>query len=332
MRTDLTLIFDAILFDRSLYNPLFNYLSTLSLLLPLAKRRGKLMGFYNVGAGPVDSAHGQKILRDISELMDFITVRDQESLELLKKLNVRNPRMLLTADAALNLRPAEQERARQILLSKQIDIGRQFLAVNINQYLDTWARPKRPSMGKDRFLEVYASALRRFRDQTGEQIAIFVTQHHDVSISQELADRIGGAPVPLIANADYSHYEITRCMEYAGLLFGMRLHSVILASSVITPVIGLAYQPKVEHYLKLLGLGEFSLSFDNFSTDSVFSHILRGWESRDKIRGQLQKVIPDLKRRANVAAELVAGLDRGSNLDALLSSDTSQTISQLKAG
>jgi len=317
MRTDLTLIFDAILFDRSLYNPLFSYLLTLSLLLPRAKKQGKLMGFYNVGAGPVDSKHGQSILRDLAEMMDFITVRDQESYDLLRSLGVKNKRMLLTADAALNLRPASAERAREILAQHTVDPSKPFLAVNINQYLDTWARPKRPSMGKERFLNVYAEALRNFRDRTQTPIVLIGTQYHDVDISRELSSKIGGATVPLISNADYPHYDVTRVMEFAGLLFGMRLHSVILASSVFTPVIGLAYQPKVEHYLKLLGLEHCSLSFDNFTSESVLAHIERGWNTRHEIKAQLEKVVPTLKSRANKAAELVAALSRGESLDLL---------------
>ena len=88
MRTDLTLLFDAILFDRSLYNPLFNFLSTLRLLLPRARKRGKLMACFNVGAGPVDSQAGREMLRHVAELMDFITVRDQESLDILRELEI----------------------------------------------------------------------------------------------------------------------------------------------------------------------------------------------------------------------------------------------------
>jgi len=159
--------------------------------------------------------------------MDFITVRDRESYNLLRSLDVKNPRMLLTADAALNLRPATSDRAQEILQLEGVDTSSPFLAVNVNQYLDTWARPKRPSMGKDKFLHVYAEALRKFRETTGTNIVVFSTQHHDLEISRELITRIGGQTVPLISNAVYSHYELTKCMEFAGLLFGMRLHSVI---------------------------------------------------------------------------------------------------------
>ena len=115
MRSDLSLIFDAILFDRSLYNPLFNYMSSLYLMLPKAKKAGKMMGMYNVGTGPVDTQHGQRMLREISEMMDFISVRDESSMKLLKDIGVTNPRMFLAADAALTVAPSDEIRIASIM-------------------------------------------------------------------------------------------------------------------------------------------------------------------------------------------------------------------------
>ena len=53
LKSDLVLVTDAILFDRKLYNPLFNYLWTLSKVLPLAKKRGIPVVLYNSSLGPV---------------------------------------------------------------------------------------------------------------------------------------------------------------------------------------------------------------------------------------------------------------------------------------
>ena len=74
LRTDMSLVFDAILFDRSLYNPLFNYLWTVSRLLPLPKRRDNSTGFYNV--------------------------RDVDSYQNLRGIGARTDDCVLAADAA----------------------------------------------------------------------------------------------------------------------------------------------------------------------------------------------------------------------------------------
>lgn len=316
MRTDLSLIFDAILFDRSLYNPLFNFMSTLYLLLPLAKKRGKRMAFFNVGTGPVDTPRGREMLRELAEMMDFITVRDQDSLDILVNLGVKNPRMLLTADAALTVAPSDESRIKQIYQDLGLNPEEELLAVNINAYIDTWARPRRPSMGKEKFLQVYAGALNEVVRQLKVPLLLVCTQHHDVAITNELASRIKSRePVRLISNKDYNHYDIKGVLSKVSLLAAMRLHAMILASSELAPVVGIAYQPKCAYYFKTLELERWMMSFADFSEQTLASLILEGWDKKSEIKDTLNRRIPVLQSHAFKAAELVAAMRNGEQLD-----------------
>lgn len=320
MRTDLTLVFDAILFDGSLYNPLFNFMSTLSLLLPMARKRGKKLGLFNVGAGPVDTAHGRRMLRELSEMMDFITVRDPQSLDLLREIGVRNPRILLCADAALTVRSADDERATAILLRAGLDPEQEILGINVNAYIDTWARPKRKPMGKERLLSIYASAPERVAKEVDAPILFVTTQHHDVAITRELIARVRWPHnVAMLSNTEHDHYDVKGALRKVSLLVGMRLHLIILASSNLTPSLGLAYQPKVEYYLNSLGLGDCCLSFADFTAERLAEWIVVGWARRAELRPHLKRRIPGRQSKANQAAELVSALHRGENLDDVFS-------------
>lgn len=316
MRTDLTLIFDAILFDRSLFNPLFNFLSTLYLLLPLARKRGKKMGFYDVGTGPVNTPLGRRMLRELSDLMDFITVRDQDSYDILMDIGVKNPRILLAADAAVNVQPSDDARCAQILERHGLKPGEPFLAANINVYLDTWAGPGRKPMTREQFVNAYVAAMDRVMGQLDVPVVFVTTQHADVGLNREVIARLRRPErTRMITNVEYSHYDIKGVLGKAELLCGMRLHSMILASSALTPIAGLAYQPKVDHYFRTLGLEKHSMSFDAFSADSLERHILEGWAARAAIRKRLEQRIPQLQRDARRAADLVASLRRGEDID-----------------
>ena len=317
MRTDLSLIFDAILFDRQLYNPLFNFLSTLALMLPMAKKRGKKLGFFNVGAGPVTTPRGREMLRRLADSMDFITVRDQSSYNILMDIGVSNPRVLVTADAALNVTPAPVERVDAILRSHGLTPGEEILAINISKYLDTWAGATASSMGKERFLNEYSAALDTVAKQLDVPMLFVCTQHHDIEVTRELMMRVTAAKrKALVTNRECSHYEIHGILGRVALLFGMRLHATILASSLLTPVLALPHQPKVAHYFKTLGLDEYVLTFDRFSAASVAEHILKGWAERPRIAALLKQFIPPSKKRALKASELVLAIARGEDLDA----------------
>lgn len=318
-RTDLSLIFDAILFDRALYNPLFNFLSTLHLLLPAARRRGRRMAFYNVGAGPVTTPAGRRMLRELAEQMDFITVRDQDSHDILRDIGVRNTRLLVTADAALNAPSCDDARVEAIFRAKGIPFGDELLAVNINHYLDTWAGTGREPVGRERFLSCYADALERVGAETGAPLLFVTTQHADVTITQELMARLKKARVAgLLTNVEFNHVDVKGILRRVGLLFGMRLHAMILASSERTPIVGLAYQPKIHHYYARIGLRELSLDFADFSADALARHMLDGWRDRATLRAHLHRVMPALQAEAHRPAELIAAMDRGDDLDAAI--------------
>jgi polysaccharide pyruvyl transferase WcaK-like protein len=318
-RADISLIFDAILFDRALYNPLFNFLSTLRLLLPAAKRRGKRIACYNVGTGPVTTAAGRRMLRELMEVMDFITVRDSDSRDLLLEIGVKNPRLLVTADAAINAPACDDARADAILRAAGADpaAGAPLLAVNINRYLDSWAGTGREPLTRDRFLGIHAEALDRIGEATGARMVFVCTQHADVSITRELMGRLKKVrPAGLVTNVEHNHVEVKGVLRRVDLLFGMRLHAMILGSSEGTPVCGLAYQPKVHHYYTRIGLRERSLGFEDFSVDAVTAHVTKAWNDRAALRAHLARVMPDLRSDAHTPAALVAALDRGEDLDA----------------
>lgn len=331
MRTDLTLLFDAILFDRSLYNPLFNFMWTLNLMLPRAKKKGKVIGLFNVGAGPVNTEPGRAILKNIAELSDFITVRDIASEDILAGLGVENPRRVTLADAAVRLKPCPEARVDAIYKEIGLDPSKEILGINVNRYIDTWADDgQRESMGKEHFARTMAAAIDRVADEFQVPVLFVNTQHHDVEISEFVASKMAKhTPVKFANNTDYNHYEIKGVLSRVDLLYAMRLHANILASSALTPVVGLNYQPKVKFYFDLLGLKDYTMSFDDFTVDGIQAHLRKGWLDRDTLREHLTRRMPHLQSRAHAAAEFVKAVDEGTSLDEAMKRVTSDQLELL---
>lgn len=312
-RCDFALIFDAILFDRALYNPLFNFLSTLYLMLPRLHQRGTGMGFYNVGTGPIHTEAGAKMLRAVAHAMDFIAVRDVDSLEVLQSIGCEHDCMFVGADAALNAPSAPPERIDQVLRDIDLPLDEPVLALNINTYLDSWSRADGKSMGREQFLTTYSQAVNAVSAELDVPLLFVSTQHQDVGITQDLMSRCQASTKRFISNTEYNHLEIKGVLGRVSLLFAMRLHAIILASSLLAPVVGLAYQPKVRHYLKTLDLADRCLEFTDFTVDDIVRHILVAWADRDALRATLEHRIPVQQARAMLPAQLMAAIDRGEN-------------------
>ena len=319
-RTDMTLIFDNPLFDRSLYNPLFNYMSTIRLLLPKAKREGKKLCMYNCGGGPVHTPAGQRMLKEIADMMDFVSVRDIDSYNLLKDIGVTNPRMMITADAAVTVKPSSKERVDEILKSVGMPLDQEILAINVNKYLDTWVTPKvgekkRESIGKEKFVATYIEAINRFVAQTNVPLLFVSTQVHDIDLTKEIMSGIKTkAPIGISTNEKHNHYDMKGVLSRVALTFGMRLHCSILSSSALTPTIGIEFQKKVRSYYQSIGLGDYCFSFDDFSVDNLYNHIAKGWEDRKKLRAHLEVKIPEIQKIAVRPARVIAEMDKGNDI------------------
>jgi len=312
LRADAIIIFDAVLFDRSLFNPLFNFLSSLYLLLPLAQKKGIPIIGYNVGVGPVHTKAGRKMLKSVAERMQFITVRDQDSLDLLNDVGVHNPNIRLAADAALNAPSWDEAQVKEAFDSVGLDINEPKLGINVNRYLDTWASADRESMGRDAFLDQFSKALIRVAEDVKVPFVFVTTQHHDVEISRALMEKLPkNIKTALIDNRNYDHAAVKGVLRHLDLLCGMRLHSLIMASSEMTPVIGITYQPKVAYYFRELELPDYTLSFDDFNAESLAAHIIKGWNDREHLSASLQRRIPVLQEKAAQSATLMAAMEKG---------------------
>jgi polysaccharide pyruvyl transferase WcaK-like protein len=275
------------------------------------------MACYNIGAGPVNTPAGRAMLRKVADLMDFVVVRDTASRDILRGIGCRNPRIGVAADAALNAEPCDRQTARAALRRAGLDPAAETLALNVNAYLGSWSGAGAATATRREFVGAYVRAANRVLEKVNAQAAVVATQHADVPLSRQVLSGLRSSrPVALITNVDHDHREIRGVLGEMGLLFAMRLHSIILASSALTPVAGLGYQPKVHHYFQTIGMPELCLGFDRFSEDAMAAHLLAAWENRAGLRERLGRAIPGLKRRALLTADLVACLHRGEDLDA----------------
>jgi polysaccharide pyruvyl transferase WcaK-like protein len=310
--SDLSLVFDAVLFDRSLFNPMFNFLSSLYFLLPAAKKAGRRVGLYNCGVGPITTELGAKMLKKVCDSCDFITVREEGSAEVLRRIGVAENRFLVTADAALNAPGISDGEIDSIYRTIGLNPNQEILAININKYLNTWSEQSGVKLDVGGFLDLIAAAINQLCRTVAAPLLLVSTYHGDIELTAELRKRLQvSQPVAAIDNRQYDHYQIKGVLSKVSMLFAMRLHAMILASSSGTPIAGLAYQPKVQHYFDQLGIADSCTDFQQFSSERIHRFLLANWERRQATREILAERIPQLQEKAMIAADCVAELDAG---------------------
>src|SRR5690606_6545889 len=153
------------------------------------------------------------------------------SINVLLEAGVRNPRIALTADAALLVEPAPRPRVEEILRGAGLDPNGAILALNVSDYLDSWGGVSRKPLMSEEFVDAYADALVHVYKELNVPMVFIGTQHHDVPLSNAIIEKIKDkVRITSISNIDFNHFEIMGVLGAVSLLFGMRLHSLILAS------------------------------------------------------------------------------------------------------
>lgn len=305
-RTDITIVTDAILFDKKLFNPVSNYLSTLAVMLPLAKKFGKKIILYNVSLGPVDTETGKKILKSILELSDHIILRDVDSLDLVKSLNVTNNRIHLSADSALNNIPAPKERVKEIMEKEGIKNNKNLIGFNVNSYIDEFIADDKKRISRNDFTSIVAEVCDRLINELEIEIVFIITQHMDVKIAEETISKIKSQKVKLLSNREYVHNELMGIIGELELLIGLRTHSLILAAAMGVPVVGIISYPKTMGFMKEIGQEDKTIEFKNFNAENLYTLARSTWDQRKEIKGQLQSKIKELKEAASGSADIVA--------------------------
>jgi polysaccharide pyruvyl transferase WcaK-like protein len=300
---DAVLIFDAILFDKSLYNPLFNHVTALAMFIPYARRRNKLTGLYNVSVGPFDTKTGLRLLARIAENCDFVTVRDSYSGRLLESVGIGEKNIVQTSDAALNVRSANDERVTEILNNERIKLDKPLIGININSYLGSWLKDEKHQVKREEFLGSLAQSLNKIKSLANANLVFFVTQIMDHGITEDLISKLANPDeVGLVSNLKYSCNEIAGVMARLDYFIGMRLHSIILACSVYTPVMGLIYHHKVRSFLSEIGFGGSRLELEEIIGGGLPPFFMELWNNRVEAKNKLTVNVSKLKIDAKKAA------------------------------
>jgi polysaccharide pyruvyl transferase WcaK-like protein len=308
LESDLVLLTDAILFDRKLLNPLYNYLSTMAIVLPMAKKRGIPIVLYNVSLGPVTSSLGKICMQRVLDSSELVIVRDNESIDMLTQLNLYRDDLKLGADCALNIPLVPSERLEQIKRDENLlNEKGQCLGFNISSYLDVFVKGEQRGIATEHFIRIIARTMDKITDEMGKKIVFIITKPMDLKIARRV---LGNLKYPhgvtLISNETYSHNELAAILSQVEMHVGMRTHSIIFATSSCTPTVAIIATPKNRGYMKTIEQQDRMIEFgDGFSSTNLFELIKETWQNRKHIQKQLGPIMKREKEKARMSSSFL---------------------------
>lgn len=261
-------------------------------VLKLAQLYRKPTFIYAQGIGPVRRPLFFPFIRSVFGKCNYISVRDEQSADLLGKMGIVKKKIDVVPDPVMGLSPREGA-AVSIQVKPIIGVSVRF-----------WNRDRSE-------LDGIAVSLRTIADRLPVHIR-FLPFHlpDDAEASRYVGERIGALPVgsdlDIVEHAVHPQdmiAEVCKC----DVLIGMRLHSLIYAASQEIPLVGVSYDPKIDQFLNRLGM-KAAASVSHFAPEAVAEAALGAIADRASWVRTHQEAIAALKRQAQQPARKIVSL------------------------
>jgi polysaccharide pyruvyl transferase CsaB len=295
----------SLLQDVTSLNSLLFYLAQIRLARTLRRR----VMIYAQGIGPLDRSAARRLTASVLRGVDWITVRDQESAQELRRIGVpaERPPVEVTADPVFALEPAADAFAEQEL-AQAFGSGekpKRLLGVSVREWPSLEGR-----------LVALGAVIREAAEAIGAAPVYFPLQRaQDAPVCRRLAEMTAGAVLP----GEYSPSEWMALAGRTDLFLGMRLHALIFAAVRGVPLVGLTYDPKVTSLLARLGQTP-ATSITAFDPAALARAIRETWNVRAERSVQLREAAQALATAAALnaqrAVELLAVGQRGGTREA----------------
>lgn len=237
-------------------------------LLQLAKRLNVKTALLAVGVENIRYDESRKIIKNVLDKVNLITVRDHISKDVLMDVGIANEIKVVT-DPAVLLANSNAGGIKEFTSSPKVIIC-------VRHWFDKGFYIEKPEINENflRSLSVAADFLIEHYNAKIEFIPFRTTSYDDDRIvAKHVVSYMKHKDRTFLHSRAPDVDEFIEMVKQSSLVIGMRLHSLILATSVGVPVIGLAYMPKVEGYMDSIGQREYSLDLETITSEKLIGLI-----------------------------------------------------------
>ncbi|MGL5752565.1 MAG: polysaccharide pyruvyl transferase family protein, partial [Paraclostridium sp.] len=254
-------------------------------IMGISNLLNKPVFIYAQGVGPIHRNINKNIVKYFLNKVQYISLRDEESFELVKSIGVATISKVVP-DPVMGLD------LKNIIIKNK---GYDYIVVSVRDWNT-----------KNNYLREISKACDNI-SKTG--IGIKLLPMHgklDEETSVKLANMMESKVEILSHNMDIENK--LKYIKGAKLVIAMRLHALIFAGNVGTPMIGVSYDPKIESYLKLVKqpcIGNVNDKIDSEKLTKEAVYVIENYrEEKSNLEDNTKSLRLTAKLTANKAVEI----------------------------
>ncbi|MCL6557886.1 MAG: polysaccharide pyruvyl transferase family protein [Firmicutes bacterium] len=275
-----------------------------------ALRRKKPVCLLSHSIGPFKKHSELKLFTRAAERLALITLRESLSLEYVKRMGLRNPRVELTADPAFLLKSADDKLIEKLWYNYGLPVDRPVIGLAVSQGIAGYA-----GCSREEHFSNLKSIIRFVIEKMGFHILLIPhvqerqIENDDRILCEWLWRELGFTKDVTVISHLHSAEEIKGLIGRCTLVIAERMHATIAALSQEVASLVVGYSVKAEGILKdMLGeeLGRMCLISIRDCTEPALQERLM-WISNnaEMIRKTLARSLPTIRQRALLNFDLL---------------------------
>ena len=272
-------------------------------IMKLAKRYGLKLALYANGIGPLYNEKSKRLAAEVINSADMISLRDPESLELIREIGCRDAadRARISADPAFSGIDFDKKWIDFLLSRAGLKADGKYFMVSVRSgnTLDN---------GKTDYDERVTDELSLAVKAISEKYSytpVFVPFQSEVDdeITEKVRARAGIGVIISRLSASELCGMLKRC-EFA---ISMRLHLLIFAASHGIPMIGVSYDKKVDAFMRYIG-ADALCDVRSFTGDAVVKLTDDIIDNSSELRRTLEKKSSEFAVLTNEDARIIVSM------------------------
>lgn len=254
-------------------------------IVKVLKAKGVSVGYCFCGVGPFRSRKSLKIAKELFKEIDYISVRDESSYELVKRL-VPEKKVEIWRDPVL-LKPQEQ-----VGTEKKKAIG-------VNVYFG--CESNKAKKVKKAFIEVVSKLRKRYPEYKIKLFSSEYRDYRDVEKVKKAFVQDEQVEIVLIKNEKdlFSFY------GKVDVILGTRMHTIITSLVSGVASVTVSWQEKVESLSRFFGNSDFNFTLSEFITspNCIVEKMQECLEKREEIILKNQETLTRIRKETGKKVE-----------------------------
>lgn len=252
-----------------------------------ARLRGRPVAFASVGLGVMRSRLGTFFIRQALARSEYRSYRDPGTRALLSAFDFASEDPIVP-DIALGLPLAEGSRPSR---KTRRAVG---IVPMIFAHAELWPTPNGTVYAR------YIDELRRVvlgLLNTGCDVDLFVTNRSDTTALKDLLTGVTSEHAGTWRVVESSSLtQLLTAIEDCRVVIASRLHAIVLAQRLATPMIAISFDRKVEEQMRLAGLSDFCLDIRSFEHGDLLQRFNALDPRAAHVEAQLDSFVADAQR------------------------------------